>query len=307
MAYRRPLYYEIAFPIDSKKQVNLFEKFIEKYSKRKVKRFLDICCGPSFQLREIAKRGYEAVGLDSSPQMLEYLRKRAKEERIRIETTKGDMVNFRLKKKADFACIMMGTINYLKSNREILSHLDSVAHSLNRGGLYLIENFGSLDWSNEEFFTPLSWTEKRNGIVVKSTHTIELKDSFSYNISVNTFYVLQNKKIQYFDRHGKLRMGTYLFTLDWTEGDFNELRFGFSEAPGQHKAGHIISLDDGNYAIQPNNRIKVFDPSFCTKKEWVIERLLNEQIYSVEKSPKFITEDSKKYHYDLVSSEYTGE
>jgi len=179
MAYRRPLYYEIAFPIDSKKQVNLFEKFIEKYSKRKVKRFLDICCGPSFQLREIAKRGYEAVGLDSSPQMLEYLRKRAKEERIRIETTKGDMVNFRLKKKADFACIMMGTINYLKSNREILSHLDSVAHSLNRGGLYLIENFGSLDWSNEEFFTPLSWTEKRNGIVVKSTHNIELKDSLN--------------------------------------------------------------------------------------------------------------------------------
>ena len=177
MAYRRPLYYEIAFPIDSKKQVNLFEKFIEKYSKRNVKRFLDICCGPSLQLREIAKRGYDAVGLDSSPQMLEYLKKRAKEEGTRIETTKGDMANFRLKKKVDFAFIMMGTINYLKSNKEILSHLDSVAHSLNRGGLYLIENFGSLDWANEEFFTPLRWEEKRNGIGVKATHKIDLKNS----------------------------------------------------------------------------------------------------------------------------------
>jgi len=119
------------------------------------------------------------VGLDSSPQMLEYLKKRAKEEGTRIETTKGDMVNFRLKKKVDFAFIMMGTINYLKSNREILSHLDSVAHSINRGGLYLIENFGSLDWANEEFFTPLRWTEKRNGIGVKATHQIELKNSLN--------------------------------------------------------------------------------------------------------------------------------
>ena len=176
MAYRRPLYYEIAFPIDSKKQVNLFEKAIEKYSKRKAKRFLDICCGPSFQLREIAKRDYEAVGLDSSPHMLEYLKKRAIEDGTRIETIKGDMVNFRLKKKVDFAFIMMGTINYLKSNKEILSHLDSVAYSLNPGGLYMIENFGSLDWANKEFFTPLKWSEKRNGIGVKATHKIDLKD-----------------------------------------------------------------------------------------------------------------------------------
>jgi hypothetical protein len=140
-----------------------------------------------------------------------------------------------------------------------------------------------------------------------SLEDLELWDSFSYNISVNTFYVLQNKKIQYFDRHGKLRMGTYLFTLDWADGDYNELKFGFSEKPSQHKAGHVLSLDDGNYAIQPNNRIKVFDPSFCVKKEWVIERLLSNQNYSVEKSPKFITEDTEKYHYDVVPSDYKGE
>lgn len=132
---------------------------------------------------------------------------------------------------------------------------------------------------------------------------LELWDSFSYNVSVTTFYLLQNKKMQYFDRHGKLKMGTYLFTLDWSDGDFNELRFGFSEAAGQHKAGHVISLEDGNYAIQPNNRIKVFDPSFCTKKEWVIERLLNEKNYSVETTPKFITDDTNNYHYELTPSE----
>ena len=102
-------------------------------------------------------------------------------------------------------------------------------------------------------------------------------------------------------------MGTYLFTLDWSDGDYNELRFGFAESPSQHKTGHVISLYDGNYSIQPNNRIKVFDPSFCTKREWVIERLLNEQNYSVERSPKVITDDTNKYNYELVSSEHEDE
>lgn len=131
---------------------------------------------------------------------------------------------------------------------------------------------------------------------------LELWDSFSYNISITTFYVLQNKTIEYMDRHGKKHRGRYLFTMDWTDGDFNEGRFGFSEAPSQHKTGHVLELDNGNYAIQPNNRIKVFDPSFAVKKEWVLERLLNVDTYTVENTPKFITEDSDNYYYSVDKS-----
>ena len=62
--YEQPLYYEIAFSLfDVKKQIDAFEAIIAKFSKIKVKRFLDVACGPSLQLRELAKIGYEAVGL----------------------------------------------------------------------------------------------------------------------------------------------------------------------------------------------------------------------------------------------------
>jgi ubiquinone/menaquinone biosynthesis C-methylase UbiE len=60
--------------------VNLFEKFIKKYSKIKVNRILDIACGPSLQLREIAERGYQAIGLDLSVEMLDYLNQKSKEK-----------------------------------------------------------------------------------------------------------------------------------------------------------------------------------------------------------------------------------
>jgi len=162
--YENPLYYEIAFSFfDVKKQIDTFELIISKFSRIKVKRFLDVACGPSLQLREIARRGYEAVGLDLSAEMLSYLAEKAKEERVQIETVKADMCSFRLKKKSDFAFIMMGSLDS-KSNKEFLSHLDSLAYSLRKGGLYFIQN-KAVDWtSNAE----QSWDAERNGITVKT-------------------------------------------------------------------------------------------------------------------------------------------
>lgn len=162
--YDKPEYYDIAFIfVNAKQQVDNFEKIIKKFSKRKVKRFLDIACGPSLQLREIAKRGYEAIGLDSNSRMLGYLKKKAKEEGVKIETIRADLTNFRLKKKADFAFIMMGSLN-VQSNEEFLSHFDSAAKSLNKGGLYFIQNQGMDSKSGKQ-----SWTRRKGGIKVKTT------------------------------------------------------------------------------------------------------------------------------------------
>ena len=120
--HEQPVYYEIAFSfVNPKKQVDLFEKFIRKYSRIKVKRVLDIGCGPSLQLRELAKRGYEAIGVDLSPEMLRYLYKKSKEEGIVIQTLKADKTNFCLAKKVDFAFIMMGSFVFC-NNEEMLKH-----------------------------------------------------------------------------------------------------------------------------------------------------------------------------------------
>jgi len=171
--YKHPLYYEIAFSFfDVKKQIDAFELIIEKFSKIKVKRFLDIACGPSLQLREIAKRGYEAVGLDSAPEMLRYLSEKAREKGLRIETVRADMCSFRLQKKVDFAFIMMGSL-VVESDANFLNHLDSVAFSLKRGGLYFIQN-RMVDWAGHGAGSAKqeqSWIMEKNGISVKTTYS----------------------------------------------------------------------------------------------------------------------------------------
>jgi len=91
-----------------------------------------------------------------------------------------------------------------------------------------------------------------------------------------------------------------LFTLDWSQEDRNIADVGFSEVPGQHKCGHVIKLDNGNFAIQPNNRIRAFEPSFVTKPgQNVIERKLGTSMWSVENTSKWVLSDDDRYDYEV--------
>jgi SAM-dependent methyltransferase len=179
--YSQPLYYEIAFSFfDVKKQCDLIEKFIRNFSAIPVSRCLDIACGPSLQLREFARRGYRCIGLDKSRVMLDYLGRTAETEGVKIEIAKADMCNFSVEKiggrKADFAFMMMGSISLIESNERMLSHLESVARCLKKGGLYLIEN-AEADWATAKLFGSQTWTMKRDGITVDTTYTLLLKDT----------------------------------------------------------------------------------------------------------------------------------
>ncbi len=163
--YDNPQYYEIAFGYqDVRRQVNFFEDVALKLTGKRAKRFLDIGCGPSIQLREIARRGYEGVGLDNSPMMLQYLHQKASEEGLAIETLQADMRDFSLSRKCDFAFVLSGSL-FVNSNEEFLKHLRCVANSLNQKGVYLLENV-ALDPSSHG---KEEWTMRRGDVEVKTT------------------------------------------------------------------------------------------------------------------------------------------
>jgi hypothetical protein len=132
---------------------------------------------------------------------------------------------------------------------------------------------------------------------------LQLWNNFSYNVSVTTFSALDSLTCVYYDRDNTPHTGTYLFTIDWAQGDYSELRYGYSETPNNHKCGHVIKLDSGHYAIQPNNRMRFFDPSFTTSEELVTLRKISEKKYRVENNPKYTTEDSNSFYYKLINQD----
>jgi len=178
-----------------------------------------------------------------------------------------------------FHCIVFGVASL--PNRSPLFHF-----MMQDGGLW---------WR-----APISAFCIKEGVPEEDLHQLVLWDSFSYYISVNQFYALKNAKMQYLDRTGNKRLGRYLFTLDWAHAELNETNFGYSETPDEHKCGHVLELDSGNYAIQPNNRMKIFDASFVTKpNETLIQRKVNDYIFTVEDNPKWVTEDNDNFNYKI--------
>jgi SAM-dependent methyltransferase len=164
--YDFPFYYEIAFSFrDINKEVDFFEKCIERFSKIRVKRVLDIACGPCPYMMELTKRGYDFAGLDLSGAMLAYSLEKARKAGIKINTVHEDMRSFKTVVKFDFVFCMLGSIT-IESNKDFLSHLNSVAGCLRSGGLYLIDASINFDWTR---LGTQSWTVIKNGLIVNVT------------------------------------------------------------------------------------------------------------------------------------------
>jgi len=154
---------------------------------------------------------------------------------------------------------------------------------------------------------PISAFCTEEGVPEQKLSELCLWDSFSYNISVTTFYQLAGTKVKFLQRDKKEQLGKYLFTLDWSEGDYNELDFGYASKPDQHKCGHVIQMDNGNFAIQPNNRCRFFDSNMGVNfsKPPLINRLVNTHTWSVEDEPKWTTDETEigQYDYDYKDTE----
>jgi hypothetical protein len=78
------------------------------------------------------------------------------------------------------------------------------------------------------------------------------------DIAVTTFGFLQNRRVDIFCRDRVWRSGQYVFTIDDYEGDLNELNIGYANDQDS-KCYHFLALDDGNYAIPPNNLLRSED------------------------------------------------
>lgn len=124
---------------------------------------------------------------------------------------------------------------------------------------------------------------------------LQLWDCFHENVSVIEYDTLHDCRAKVVLKDGTTHWGNYMMTFDW-------YRNGYSDEPTQYKSLHMINLDNGNYTLQPNNRIYWKNMSFVTKpfpinpdflvddKEWKCESASDRWI---------INGDDDSYYYNL--------
>ena len=132
---------------------------------------------------------------------------------------------------------------------------------------------------------------------------LQLWNCFSYYPSVHSWDILAGQAGKYIGKDKKWHPGKYLFTVDFAHPESNILDTDHSEIPHEHKCAHIIALDDGNYAAQPNNRCIWDIPSFTVKDnipDWKVQT----SEWNVENTSKWKTEDTDNFFYEIEEKKH---
>jgi len=112
--------------------------FIEKVCQLKPgTRILDLGCGGGDQAKVFAKKGYQIVGIDIAPSLIEFAKKQFQKEGLKGNFIKGDMRNVDYQTEFDACILLSGTFGYF-SDTENQNLLRSIYRALKPGGKVFI-------------------------------------------------------------------------------------------------------------------------------------------------------------------------
>ena len=103
---------------------------------------------------------------------------------------------------------------------------------------------------------------------------IQLWDSISYYCSVKIDQYTKNRSANIMLKNKTLHKAKYMFTIDWCLGP--QYQSGYAEMSAGHKCGHFFEGSEGQYFLQPNNRVLWMDggsfisKSFDKKPDWKV-------------------------------------
>ena len=147
--------YDIAFDWDVEEEVDwLLERLGDG-----VRTVLEPGCGSGRMLESIAGRGVEVVGIDLSPAMLAFARRRLTRFGERASVVEADMADFDLGRTFDGAICPINTLLHL-SPEQLAAHLERMADHLEPGARYLAQ-VGLVDPAGYEPFAGSHWEAER--------------------------------------------------------------------------------------------------------------------------------------------------
>jgi len=113
-------------------ECDLIERVFEMYGQGPTRRVLDLGCGTGGHAVILAKRGYDVVGVDRSPEMLANARALGSSARFEL----GEIASVDLGETFDAALMMFAVLGYQVGNADVQAALASVRRHLRPSGLF---------------------------------------------------------------------------------------------------------------------------------------------------------------------------
>lgn len=141
-----------------------------------------------------------------------------------------------------------------------------------------------------------TWSGQTDGTL--PLDMLQIWDALSYHVTVVEKPLLKGLRAQFFAKDKQVYPGEFMFTLDTCSPDPRIPDFTFSESVDEHKSYNVLKLDNGQFALQPNNRCQFFDPAFNPQDMKRPDFKVATKKYRVEQHAKWRLGDTDSFNYE---------
>jgi hypothetical protein len=125
---------------------------------------------------------------------------------------------------------------------------------------------------------------------------LQFWNCMDYGITCITKQFIGSMDYEIFTRSHKHLHGTYLFTLDNYHTHNDEIDYT-SEVPQEHKSFNCLELENGQYCLYPNNRMRVYDNSLTPPEPKQPDFKVSTEYYQVENGYQYRLGDTDEYFW----------
>ena len=111
---------------------------------------------------------------------------------------------------------------------------------------------------------------------------LQFWNCMDYGVVAITKQFIGSMDYELYTRDFGIQKGTYICTIDNYHQDPEVIDYATSENPAEHKSHNLIELENGQYALYPNNRMRIFDNSLTPVEPKMPDFKVSTQYYQVE-------------------------
>ncbi|HEX4068964.1 MAG TPA: class I SAM-dependent methyltransferase [Candidatus Babeliales bacterium] len=166
---------------------------VEKLLKeQKVKTVLDMTCGTGSQVFYLAERGYEVIGSDFSPALLDQARSKAKKMNRDITFIDGDMRDVKIG-KFDAIITMFNAVGHV-TKVDFEKTLKNIHVNLKDGGIYIFDIF-NLQAITDDVIDDFEMDIQSvvNGVNIRNTQYSEIDREHGFLISHDRYTIVREE------------------------------------------------------------------------------------------------------------------
>ena len=133
------VYDKLTDNIEYKKRADYVSTLCDRYGVRGKEPILDLACGTGSLTIELAKLGYDMIGVDSAYAMLSQAQNKKYEENVDVLFLCQDMTELDLYGTISGAVCMLDSLNHLDSAEDVKRTIEKVGLFMEHGGIFIFD------------------------------------------------------------------------------------------------------------------------------------------------------------------------